>query len=217
MPEKPMPPQETPPQATAFSPALAGGSDVAQIWPQVLAAIKSLPSRTIINEHFRLVSFENGIATLSYSTEAIYEMFKKTPDRAKHLEQAFLAVTGQSVRFHFQQGAAPAPVATSPAMNMSAPPAMPLPPVEPSEPVPQPAMTAPSVEPSVSETMASLATQATPRFDEPAISAGPSEPVTPPSPALVAAEPVSSPDVDDFDTQQAKIYTKELLQGKLID
>ena len=157
---------------------------------------------------------------MALARKPIFDTFKRTPDKLNHLEQAIQAVLGQPYQLHFKQVEhAPKAIQAAPTLEQRGPAPIPSSPVLQIPDAP-PLKTTPfdNEEP---EPLESLLPQTMPLLSQPL------EKIIAETVALAASNPtqidVATPPIKlasteaEQELQQAKKYTQELLQGKLLD
>lgn len=197
-PKQSEPVQALQPQQQAESPEAIDSSNAHQLWQRIVDAIPHMPTKVLVHDHFRLLGVSDTALTIGYSASTLYETFKRTPDKAEYLEQAVRQVMGKACKLTYQQaGSSGAPAQegrVSPDSSGKSAPSRPKvdPPVSDSPPLPVPKQDS---SPAVSDNTVAQA-----------------DPVLQPAGAgLVTTDEMEA------ELQQAKQYTQELLQGRLLE
>ncbi len=220
----PQPVQTAPAQAASPAPAqavstpapAANGNGIPN-WHDVVAMVASPPTKALLDQHSFLVEMGSGKLTVGCSSEPILESIKN-PTKFFHLQKAVEKYFGQPMTINLileknrpdRQAGFPAPP-PAPTPESSPPPAPP--PAEKNmAPKPEPPPAAKKQEiPQAGPEPEMADDDPPPDVDRP-------EPVMAGSPGGRTTEPpADSSDASDPDLAEAKKYTVELLQGKLLD
>lgn len=189
----------------ANKPSRNGGSHSQSLHPQWASIIENInhsPTKALVKDHFTLLEIEENSVRIGFSSETIFETFKRTPDKSAHLEQSVQAVLGKAYKLDFKlcpNPGSPKPASSSAVSAPSSPangnPALGL---------PQPIAVF-----SGNRTPAEMHSS----LQEP--SPLPESPVLP-IPDTSLPTPAVEEEID-IEMEQAKKYTQELLQGRLLD
>jgi len=151
-PSDPIPVPETPAAVPPTSPpaapppAPAPAADLGGMWAQIIAQVKPLGTRALLQQQGHLISYSGKVARVGIKSE---KLLKMAQSKLPNIEAAFEKLLGQSVKVSLEVADAPpgsqAPVAAMTPMPVKAD--LPVPPPSPPEPpisVPPPVNSAPS-------------------------------------------------------------------------
>jgi DNA polymerase-3 subunit gamma/tau len=142
------PAAETPiPPPADVTPAAAPATDLAGTWAQIIAQVKPLGTRALLQQQGHLISYSSQAARVGIKSE---KLLKMAQSKLPNIEAAFAKLFGQTVKVTLEVADAPpgsqkmATATTSPPPNSDRP-APPLSPPETPTSAPSPANSAPSV------------------------------------------------------------------------
>lgn len=97
-----------------------GGGELGAKWAQVCNMVASIPTKSLLKQHFFLVKWEGDEVTVGCASEGTLNILKK-PDKFIHLQKAFEQVMGHAAKLNLvlEKNPNPAPM---PAMESAPPP-----------------------------------------------------------------------------------------------
>ncbi len=177
-------------------------SNLDQLWQAILDAVQHVPTKALVI-HFFLLGMTEQRLEIGYSNENIFSALSRGLEKQKHLEAAIQKVLGKPYQVQYkltEQAATQAPSKGTSQNNFS----------QRSDASGQKESSPPIVSSNKVEQIESLTAQIPPKYDDPPVQKVASD-------SSKTTSVASADEFIDFEMQQAKKYTQELLQGKSLD